>query len=61
MTDKVHREKMKRLEQIGKEWDARNPDACPRCKCRPGHGDAEDGSDHESFCELKDLNKEEHG
>lgn len=50
MTDKATRQRYAQLEELGREWDRRNPDACPDCKCRPGKGDSEQGTDHETFC-----------
>lgn len=44
------RQRYAHLEQLGREWCRRNPDACPECKCRPGEGDSEQGTDHEVFC-----------
>ena len=51
----AERERYRTLDAIGAEWDRRNPDACPDCKCRPGKGDAEDASDHETWCRARVL------
>ena len=38
------------LRAMTDEWLRENPDHCPECFCRPGKGDADDGSDHERYC-----------
>lgn len=51
---RAQRAQYKALEQQGKDWDARNPDACPDCKGRPGKADYADegGGDHAPWCKA---------
>lgn len=46
------RAQFKALEQVGKDWHARNPNACPDCSGRPGHEDYKDdgGGEHAPWC-----------
>lgn len=44
------RSRQRELTARGRAWVERNPDHCPECFCRPGMGDAGDGSDHERYC-----------
>lgn len=50
---KAERARYKLLTDIGEQWNALNPNHCPECYCRPGKGDAQDGSDHEVYCSQK--------
>lgn len=52
--DQLNRSLERSLKQRMDDWKDENPNHCPECFCRPGYGDADDGTDHEKFCSHKE-------